>query len=447
MTLRELPPHLRSSLSTVLARRGISSDEIGQIADALAASPAPDEITALLEAQHPERAAWIAAIDGHLHEDAAGYLLTRSPERATDYTVEEERIVGGGALCWSADGQFQQAFRYGPKGARRVQRPESGAVVGGDRLSDGAIDAHVLLEISGEAITIAALRERLARACDLPPALLEAVIAPLFDLVEIAEPRGGRLRAGTRITRRRFDQEIGRTLARALARLPVSADPRLLALSHLSDTERADAYYAEGTYEALRDAGCHIDPPIARPVLTGYPDLANLDEDGRLPGPGTLFDLGTFTVETGTLRATDPCHYRANAGKNDLPALDGIWRASCIVEPFGSWGPRVTELRAWAEGMTLDLDDVVEDAGFTVHVDAGLAGFFTPTHDAEIAASRPDFAELCCARAIAAGPAQATMIDHFGVVAFSGLGDGSYPCRMLQDAEGAVIAVVLDFQR
>lgn len=442
----DFPQPLHAALVTVLRRRGVPPGEIEAIGRALAASRAPDTVIAILEARHPEHAAWMAPMDGVLIEHAGGYLLTKEPELGGSYAPSDHRIQGGGVLCWSEDGAYRSAFRYGPLDGRALQRAAGSAVEAGDALTDGALDPHDVHEILGEAATLAMLRDRVARLADIDPAVAESIVTPLFDIVEIDEPHGGRLRKGSRVTRQRLQLEIGRVLGRTLAGLPADADPRLAALARMKDSERAEGYYADGMYEAVRDSGRSFDPPVARPVLVGYPELATLDDGGRLAGPGTTFHLGTFEVTGGTLRASDPAHYRASAGKNDLPAVVGTWRAESIVETLGPWGPRVTQLRAWADRLAPDLDDAVEDAGFWVGVDSGLAGFFDVGERSEREATRETFSETCFELSRAGGPAQAAIVKGLGVVALSGLGDGGYRCTVLQDEDGSVIAVSLDFR-
>ena len=441
----ELSPPLRQALVTVLGKHGVSPADIERIALAIGASATP-EVVAILEARHPEKTAWMAPIDGYLSLHTAGYLLSKEAKLIGDYSPAEGRIQGGGAMCWSRDGQYRVGFRYRELGGRTLVKAVGSAVTAGEPLTDGEVDPHDVLEILGEAEASARFRERIASLCGLDPALAEATVAPLFGLVEIVESRGSRLRPGTRLTRKRFEIETGRVLGRTLAKLPASADPRLLALARLPEAERAEGYQAEGMHEAVQKSGRSFDPPSARAVLVGYPEIATLDEDGRLPGPETRFDLGTFELTSGTLRVTDPAYFRASARKNDLRAAPGTWRAESIVEVMGQSGPRVTELWAWSERFAVDRDDVVEDAGFIVGVDSGMAGFFDVSPSADEETTRLDFSEATCALVLAAGSPQAALVKDFGVVSFSGAGDGGYYCKVLKNDEGAVIAAYLDFR-
>jgi hypothetical protein len=439
-----LSPSLRQALVTVLGKRGVAPGEIERILASLGAAATP-EVAAILEARHPERAAWVAPMDGYLSLHTAGYLLSKEARLVGDYSPSEGRVSGGGAMCWSRDGQYRTGFRYRALDGRALVKDVGGAVTAGEALTDGAIDPHDVVEILGEAVAFARFRELIASLCSLDPALAEVVVAPLFGFVEIVESRGSRLRPGTRLTKKRFDIEVGRVLGRALARLPDSADPRLLALARLPEGERAEGYSAEGMHGVVQKSGRSFDPPSARPVLVGYPEVATLDDEGRLPGPEIRFDLGTFEITSGVLRVTDPAYFRAGVGKNDLPAVLGTWRAESIVEVVGSSGQRVTELWAWVERLAPNRDDAMADVGFFIGVDSGLAGFFDVSQSADKEASRLDFSEVCGALALAAGPPQAAIVKGFGVVSFSGLGDGGYRCKMLQNEDGAVIAVGLDF--
>ena len=441
----ELSPPLRQALVAVLGKHGVAAADIERIALALGASATP-EVVAILEARHPERAAWIAPMDGYLSLHTSGYLVSKEAKLIGDYSPSEGRVTGGAAMCWSRDGQYHVGFRYRELGGRTLVKAVGSAVTAGEPLTDGEVDPHDILEILGEAVTFARFRERIVTLCGLDPALAEATVAVLLGFVEIAESRGSRLRPGTRLTRKRFEIETGKVLGRALANLPASADPRLIALARLPEAERAEGYHAEGMYELVNKSGRSFDPPSPRAVIVGYPEITTLDEDGRLPGPETRFDLGAFEITSGTLRVTDPAYFRASAGKNDLRAATGIWRAESIVEVLGQSGPRVTELWAWAERFAVDRDDVVADAGFIVGVDSGLAGFFDVGPSAEEETNRLDFSEATCALVLAAGPPQAALVKDFGVVSFSGAGDGGYYCKMLKNEAGAVIAVYLDFR-
>jgi hypothetical protein len=441
----ELSPPLRQALVTVLGKHGVSPADIERIALAISASATP-EVVAILEARHPERAAWMAPIDGYLSLHTAGYLLSKEAKLISDYSPSEGRVTGGGAMCWSRDGQYHMGFRYRELGGRTLAKAVGSAVAAGEPLTDGEVDPHDMVEILGGEATLARLRERIASLCGLDPALAEATIAPLFGFVEIVESRGSRLRPGTRLTRKRFNIEIGKVLGRALANLPASADPRLIALARLPDAERAERYYAEGVHQAVNKSGRSCDPPVARAVIVGYPEIATLDDDGRLPGPETRFDLGTFELTSGTLRVTDPAYFRASAGTNDLRAAKGTWRAESIVELIDPWSPLVTELWAWSERSAADRDDVVENAGFRVEVDSGMAGFFDVSRSADDETTRLDFSEATCALILAAGPPKAALVKDFGVVSFSGAGDGGYYCKVLKNDEGAVIAAYLDFR-
>lgn len=436
-------PDLSQSLRTVLAARGVSLAEIERILLAIAASPDPDAVTAILEARHPGRAAWMAAIDGHLSAHGPDHLLTTEAEPAGDYAPEPGRSIGGGEPVCSTDGKYRMAYRYGPLADRTLRCAPGTAVAAGELLTDGEADPHDVVEILGARETFTRLCDRLVSLCDLDATVAATIIAPMLDLVEISDPRDSRLRVGARMTTARFNREIGRVVGRQLARSSDLDDPRLLALAGMTDAERAEAYFDAETYQALCASLPPFTPPYARAILVGHPELATLDADGRLPGPHA-FPLGSFEISTGALRVSDPGYYADSAGQRDLPAANGTWRAGSIVADRGPWGPRVIELRAWLERRAPDLEDAVQDAGFLVPVDSGLAGFFAVSDAAARVATREGFSPHCCALASAAGPPQAALVEPVGVVAFSGLGDGAYSCKVLYD-RGEVIAVALIF--
>lgn len=439
-------PALLQSVRAVLVARGVSLVEIERSVAAIAGATQQDAVVALLEARRPGRAAWMATIDGGLHLHGSDYLLTDGAEDGALYGPDEGPSIGGGRLCWSTDGRYRRAYRYGPLDGRRLCIAPGCAVKAGELLTDGELDFHALVEILGGMETLARMRDRLVSLCDLDPAIAEMIIVPMLDIVEIMDVQHSGLRVGARMSTARFQREIGRVVARQLPGLPASADPRLLALVGRSHAECAEAYFDMEIFEALRVALPPFYPAHGRGVLVGLSELARLDAGGRLPGP-EVFRLGSFEVTAGKLRVCDPGRYQASAGPKDLYVESGTWRAESIVEDQGPWGPRVSELWAWSERHAPELEDVVEHTGFLVAVDSGLAGFFDVSARAGAVAICEDFSGRCCQRAIAAGPPQAAIVENVGVVAFSGLGDGAYACKVLREELGPVTAVSLVFLR
>ncbi len=104
----ELSPPLRQALVTVLGKRGVSPADIERIVDAVGASATP-EVVAILEARHPERAAWVAPINGYLSLHTAGYLLSEEAKLISDYSPPK----GGSRAEGPCAGRVMASINWG----------------------------------------------------------------------------------------------------------------------------------------------------------------------------------------------------------------------------------------------------------------------------------------------------------------------------------------------
>ena len=130
---------------------------------------------------------------------------------------------------------------------------------------------------------------------------------------------------------------------------------------------------------------------------------------------------GSFKVESGAMRVTDPCYDTSVWCSGQLDNVrDGIWDAFVKESDESDWGVRNAELIVIHENAKLTPQDVSDKPGeaaeFEVGVDAGQAGFFDLKY----------YTETCDegGRPIDDVPNHSGM----GVSCSSGFGDGGYTC-------------------
>ena len=177
----------------------------------------------------------------------------------------------------------------------------------------------------------------------------------------------------------------------------------------------------------------------------------------------TTIKLGSFQVESGKLRISDPCYGLNTWCAGTLENVsNGEWVAEIkMTDGSDRCGKRVVSLRAYK----LTYENVVRDhksIPFKIGVDSGQAGIFDLKHfkcskDAigqEQAAyitgndEGRDWYAMCCAKTYSESKGkdchQAGVIP-FGVVSSSGFGDGSYEGTYAEDTEGKIIEVNIPF--
>lgn len=162
---------------------------------------------------------------------------------------------------------------------------------------------------------------------------------------------------------------------------------------------------------------------------------------------GKITMLGSFELESDTLRVSDPCYERDTWCCGTLPnCLHGTWEAAILRTDFGEWGnrnaaliirhektgPKITAVnRALCNGT-----GQWHEAQFEVGVDSGQAGFFDekyfrdpsvfPAGEASRFECEDRWYGFCC-DATLHRKNHADVIPC-GVVSESGFGDGGYVC-------------------
>jgi hypothetical protein len=168
--------------------------------------------------------------------------------------------------------------------------------------------------------------------------------------------------------------------------------------------------------------------------------------------------LGTFKVESGEVRISDPCYAKdtwcAGVLKN---VKKGTWIAKARVFDEGSWGERIGYLIAVNEDYRFRFDDPREDTAIDVGVDSGQAGIFDEKYykDDSVFADKTDkdrkYKVAICPEDIwYSFNCDVTLFDPnagvipFGCVSSSGYGDGIYNCSVIKE-KGEIVAIVIDY--
>jgi hypothetical protein len=157
-------------------------------------------------------------------------------------------------------------------------------------------------------------------------------------------------------------------------------------------------------------------------------------------GLAYLNDLGTFSVNSETLRVTDPCYNKNTWCAGDLKKVkNGEWKANTLVFSAGltGWGPRNAELRIFLPGEipTTKWTKSKIDVG----VDSGQAGFFANYPEEP----RDDgwYDNICD---LSLSRYEGGVIQD-GVVSRSGFGDGGYKCYYRKNNEGKIVSAKIVF--
>lgn len=201
--------------------------------------------------------------------------------------------------------------------------------------------------------------------------------------------------------------------------------------------------------------------------------------------PDSAHSLGPFVLSAPTMRVSDPCYEKGTDSAGTVTALPGIWHAETVVGDT-DWYRRVKALRIRHESVPAEVfvDLSVFAKAFGAGVDSGQCGFFDdafypegdPTEDSRsadddivigfIGAEQPSpvpscdtaaqgqapvvkekgFYEDCCQlTADEMRPGGGVLSAGFGVLSRSGFGDGGYPVKVLKNADGIVIAAVIEY--
>lgn len=164
-------------------------------------------------------------------------------------------------------------------------------------------------------------------------------------------------------------------------------------------------------------------------------------------------EIGTFTLNSGTMRISDPCYDKTVWCSGTIPnCVIGEWQAGAAYYNDAMFGRRVALLVAKAANSSVGFDlanDIyaLTPAPFEVGVDSGQAGMYDdvsygldstvedlPEPD-EIFGDEPGclWYSVCCS--VTDGDDYAGVIPT-GVVSCSGFGDGSYTAFYHKDGNG-----------
>jgi hypothetical protein len=156
--------------------------------------------------------------------------------------------------------------------------------------------------------------------------------------------------------------------------------------------------------------------------------------------------MGSFEVECGAIRITDPCYNLSVWCSGSTPAKNGEWITRIVLSDEKDWGTRVAELHA----RHIDAPEPPKDLlsrkwkklDIDVGVDSGQCGFF----DAEkYEKTKEDqrradaWYDECCD---VTEPGRAGLVEE-GVVSSSGFGDGSYRCfAVMKDKKAIALRLI-----
>lgn len=315
------PPAWRLRVTTALAQRGVSPEDLATIDRALHDTPDAPRLRAMLDGTPPATPAVIAPFDATL------------------------RVVDGRVTFELADGTLSD-WRYAISPS--ALRVSPGARVGvGEVLNDGEVPDALWIEVFGDE-GAPRLRAKLMALTGLDARLADLVLAPMLDGVAVDPMERTARSRPHEMTRARFERELGARLADELRRDDLHTDPRVADLMALDDLARARRWFAESRWKALEDRLPLL--PTGRRVILDYRKIARTDEGGMVH-PGPWLDLDAFVVARRRLSVGDaacvlrrPERERGISAQRKFGAREGVWRARALLSPNGQ---RVTELRVW----------------------------------------------------------------------------------------------------
>lgn len=158
----------------------------------------------------------------------------------------------------------------------------------------------------------------------------------------------------------------------------------------------------------------------------------------------------SFVIESGTMRATDPCYKCYSPGlQAEFPVLNGTWNAFVFLEKaYWCGGNTISSLLVKHEEAPAYIPDYqFQSINDGCGVDSGQFGFFDaakyPTDESEFKwiHGSGNFYSTCCegttndnARVLEAA------VLPFGACSATAYGDGSYKVEVAKNAEGVIIA-------
>lgn len=159
--------------------------------------------------------------------------------------------------------------------------------------------------------------------------------------------------------------------------------------------------------------------------------------------------LGSFEQSSNKMIATDPCYDRGVS--NDIRVIiDGVkpgkWCASVLRGEFSSWGERIAELQVLYEDVSTENADNaawMRCSDNMVGVDSGQAGLFDESkypYDnlGEYGDDESFYGRACNITCNDTG-IRGGVLEGFGAVSSSGIGDGGYECYVLHNASDEIV--------
>lgn len=166
-------------------------------------------------------------------------------------------------------------------------------------------------------------------------------------------------------------------------------------------------------------------------------------------------NVGTFEIETGVVRVTDPCYDRDVWCSGSLENVKtGKWNAFANISYNGMWDGMVKEL--CVSHIEHRNNGSWETAPFEVGVDSGQAGVFDDKYykddnivkdvarinDVEAICKDEPWYSICCDRTLSE---KRVGVIPFGAVSSSGFGDGGYKAFFQKNKDGKIDAIKIIF--
>lgn len=154
------------------------------------------------------------------------------------------------------------------------------------------------------------------------------------------------------------------------------------------------------------------------------------------------------------MAVSDPCYDRDSNLSKIRGILDnvktGTWNAFTMNGKLNGWGPRIFELQVFHESCSPEHGDDsiwMSASEFEVGVDSGQAGFFDdekyPYGDLGEYAESDSFYGRACELTL--NESGGGILNGFGAVSCSGIGDGCYECYVLHDEKDEIIGAKIIF--
>lgn len=221
-------------------------------------------------------------------------------------------------------------------------------------------------------------------------------------------------------------------------------------MQHTHDFLRkpANEKYRRGISEAKFDDG----PLMFRMGNKEYTNPSDIPYDFE-----EIEDLGTFSQVSSTMLVTDPCYEKGTWCTGEFEALTGTWHARVVRRDDTHSGMRNAILIIAHDSVALDSLNLAnllewEELDNSIGVDSGQAGFFDKNQYPQDPDTQPEnsstqtWYERVCDITLEDEAGNAGIApDEFGVVSQTFWGDGGYPCFVMRNEAGQVMASVMVF--